>query len=55
MQLATTGGLPWDLHSLADRPHAQLDGVRAVNVAGNFVFDAATHRDFLGASLGTGR
>ena len=32
----------------------QLDGVRALNVAGNFTFDAATHPDFLGACLGTG-
>ncbi|MEB3164461.1 MAG: photosystem II S4 domain protein [Prochlorothrix sp.] len=26
----------------------------ALNIAGNFLFDAATHRDFLGALLGTG-
>ncbi|MBD2577911.1 photosystem II S4 domain protein [Oscillatoria sp. FACHB-1406] len=26
----------------------------AVDIAGNFLFDAATHRDFLGAMLGTG-
>ncbi len=29
-------------------------GVAALNVKGNFIFDAATHRDFLGALLGTG-
>lgn len=28
--------------------------VTALNVAGNFLFDSATHRDFLGAMLGTG-
>jgi RNA-binding protein YlmH len=26
----------------------------AINIAGNFLFDSATHRDFLGALLGTG-
>ncbi|MGD1913968.1 MAG: photosystem II S4 domain protein [Rivularia sp. (in: cyanobacteria)] len=26
----------------------------ALNIAGNFLFDTATHRDFLGAMLGTG-
>jgi photosystem II S4 domain protein len=28
--------------------------VSAVDIAGNFLFDPATHRDFLGAMLGTG-
>ncbi|MGH2413006.1 MAG: YlmH/Sll1252 family protein, partial [Microcystaceae cyanobacterium] len=28
--------------------------VAALDVAGNFLFDPATHRDFLGAILGTG-
>lgn len=28
--------------------------VAAVDIAGNFLFDPATHRDFLGAMLGTG-
>jgi len=28
--------------------------VAAVDIAGNFLFDTATHRDFLGAMLGTG-
>jgi photosystem II S4 domain protein len=28
--------------------------VAAISVAGNFLFDPATHRDFLGAMLGTG-
>lgn len=30
------------------------DTVRVLRVQGNFMFDAATHRDFLGAILGTG-
>jgi len=32
----------------------QTAGVSAVLVKGNFIFDPATHRDFLGACLGTG-
>jgi RNA-binding protein YlmH len=32
----------------------QAGAVAAVRVQGNFMFDAATHRDFLGAILGTG-
>ena len=32
----------------------QVGGVAALSVRGNFMFDAATHRDFLGACLGTG-
>ena len=32
----------------------QAAGVSAVFVKGNFIFDSATHRDFLGACLGTG-
>ncbi|CAL8470758.1 g10300 [Coccomyxa elongata] len=32
----------------------QGEGVAALRVQGNFMFDAATHRDFLGAILGTG-
>ncbi len=32
----------------------QAEGVAALRVQGNFMFDAATHRDFLGAILGTG-
>ncbi|PRW45323.1 photosystem II S4 domain [Chlorella sorokiniana] len=33
---------------------SQLDSVAAVQCRGNFMFDPATHRDFLGACLGTG-
>lgn len=32
----------------------EAGGVAALSVKGNFIFDAATHRDFLGALLGTG-
>ncbi|KAL4430767.1 hypothetical protein ABPG75_006023 [Micractinium tetrahymenae] len=41
------------LDGLAADP-SQLDGVAAVQCRGNFLFDPATHRDFLGACLGTG-
>ena len=32
----------------------QAAGVSALLVKGNFIFDSANHRDFLGACLGTG-
>ncbi|PSF37538.1 photosystem II S4 domain protein [Aphanothece hegewaldii CCALA 016] len=39
----------------ADLPlDPELVQVTALDVAGNFLFDPATHRDFLGAILGTG-
>ncbi len=34
-----------------DSSHVEL---AAIDIAGNFLFDTATHRDFLGAMLGTG-
>lgn len=37
-----------------EAPDALTDAVAALDVSGNFMFDAATHRDFLGACLGTG-
>lgn len=37
-----------------EAPAALADAVAALDIAGNFMFDAATHRDFLGACLGTG-
>lgn len=37
--------LPFDRSQLA---------IAALDIAGNFLFDSATHRDFLGAILGTG-
>lgn len=42
------------LAPLRDNP-AQLGGVAALQVKGNFMFDPATHRDFLGAILNTGQ
>lgn len=33
---------------------AQMDAVSAVHVKGNFLFDSANHRDFLGATMGCG-
>lgn len=41
------------LGPLKDTP-TSIGGVAALEVKGNFIFDAATHRDFLGAVLGTG-
>jgi hypothetical protein len=42
------------LAPLKENP-AQLGGVAALQVKGNFMFDPATHRDFLGAILNTGQ
>lgn len=47
--LASTGPLPPVL-----LPAVQAAGVSALQVKGNFIFDSANHRDFLGACLGTG-
>ena len=57
--------LPWGGYPQAERkrvglarPDIPLDEsqieLAALNIAGNFLFDPATHRDFLGAILGTG-
>ncbi|NJR37821.1 MAG: photosystem II S4 domain protein [Leptolyngbyaceae cyanobacterium CSU_1_4] len=57
--------LPWGGYPQAERQrvaiaHADLPletsqvAVAALDIAGNFLFDQATHRDFLGALLGTG-
>ena len=43
-----------DLASSPDVADPAVGGVAAVAVAGTFAFDAATHRDFLGAVLNTG-
>lgn len=37
-----------------DDPSQLTDAVAALDCRGNFMFDPATHRDFLGAILGTG-
>jgi len=40
--------------SAAEDPSSLEDAVAALDCRGNFMFDPATHRDFLGAILGTG-
>lgn len=35
-------------------PHLSPDSIAVLSVKGTFMFDPATHRDFLGAILGTG-
>lgn len=37
-----------------DDPSQLADAIAALDCRGNFMFDPATHRDFLGAILGTG-
>jgi len=60
VQLVAWGGYPQaERQRLAiAREEVPLDfsqvEVAAVEIAGNFLFDTATHRDFLGAMLGTG-
>jgi photosystem II S4 domain protein len=60
VQLVAWGGYPQaERQRLAiARSELPLDNsqveVRALEIAGNFLFDTATHRDFLGAMLGTG-
>eukprot|EP00775_Hariotina_reticulata_P014407 gene14407-14513_t len=40
--------------AMKEDPSQLVDAVAALDVKGNFMFDPATHRDFLGAILGTG-
>jgi photosystem II S4 domain protein len=60
VQLVAWGGYPQaERQRLAiARAEVPLDpsqvAVAAIDIAGNFLFDTATHRDFLGAMLGTG-
>ena len=50
-----SGGMVSPDHASARcRPCMQAEAVAALSVRGNFMFDPATHRDFLGALLGTG-
>lgn len=69
-QLADVSALAWGGYPQAERVRiavardellaaaradpSQLGGVAALDVRGNFMFDAANHRDFLGALVGTG-
>jgi photosystem II S4 domain protein len=57
--------LPWGGYPQAERQRVAFGRaelplmtesikVAAIEIAGNFLFDSATHRDFLGALLGTG-
>jgi photosystem II S4 domain protein len=57
--------LPWGGYPQAERQRVAIArselpiessqvAIAAIEIAGNFLFDAATHRDFLGALLGTG-
>jgi len=43
-----------ELLSAAHADPSQLEGVAALDIRGNFMFDPANHRDFLGAVIGTG-
>jgi photosystem II S4 domain protein len=60
VQMIAWGGYPQaERQRLAlARPEIPLDlshvAVAALDISGNFLFDTATHRDFLGAMLGTG-
>lgn len=58
VQLVASGGYPQaERQRLAiAREEVSLQGIEValVEIAGNFLFDTATHRDFLGAMLGTG-
>lgn len=58
VQLVASGGYPQaERQRLAiAREEVPLHGIEVavVEIAGNFLFDTATHRDFLGAMLGTG-
>ncbi|OKH25733.1 photosystem II S4 domain protein [Chroogloeocystis siderophila] len=60
VQMIAWGGYPQaERQRLAiTRPEIPLDlshvAVAALDISGNFLFDTATHRDFLGAMLGTG-
>ena len=57
--------LPWGGYPQAERQRVAIArselpiessqvAIAALEISGNFLFDAATHRDFLGALLGTG-
>lgn len=60
VQLVTGGGYPQaERQRIAiARSEIPLDessvAVEAIDISGNFLFDTATHRDFLGSMLGTG-
>jgi hypothetical protein len=43
-----------ELLAAAQAEPSALEGVAALDIRGNFMFDPASHRDFLGALVGTG-
>ena len=64
-QLTEVAYLPWGGYPQAERQRVAIArselpidssqvAIAALEISGNFLFDAATHRDFLGALLGTG-
>ncbi|KAF3890339.1 MULTISPECIES: photosystem II S4 domain protein [Nostocales] len=60
VQLVAWGGYPQAERQRVAIARAEIPlersqvAVTALDIAGNFLFDTATHRDFLGAMLGTG-
>lgn len=60
VQLVASGGYPQAERQRIAIARAEIPlepsqvAIAAVDIAGNFLFDTATHRDFLGAMLGTG-
>ncbi|MBE9217193.1 photosystem II S4 domain protein [Plectonema cf. radiosum LEGE 06105] len=60
VQLLAWGGYPQAERKRIAIAHSELPldesqvELTALDIAGNFLFDTATHRDFLGAMLGTG-
>ncbi len=60
VQLVAWGGYPQAERQRAAISRSEMPlersqvAVTALDIAGNFLFDTATHRDFLGAMLGTG-
>ena len=64
-RLTEVAYLPWGGYPQAERQRVAIArselpidnsqvAIAALEISGNFLFDAATHRDFLGALLGTG-
>ena len=60
VQIVARGGYPQAERQRVAIAHAELPldlsqvAITAIDISGNFLFDPASHRDFLGALLGTG-
>lgn len=60
VQIVAWGGYPQSERQRVAITHADLPldtsqvAIAAIDISGNFLFDPASHRDFLGALLGTG-